>query len=80
MPNTDELILQPVDETHKYIFRVNESGAKIGRQSSNNLVLCDESVSRFHCEVFFKEACFYIQDLGSTTGTYVKIKDKFTLR
>ena len=46
----------------------------------NEVVIYDESVSRHHAEIMFKEDEFYLRDIGSTTGTYIKIKDKIALQ
>lgn len=49
------------------------SGIHIGRHSSNEVVIFDESVSRFHAQIVFEDDQFFLQDIGSTTGTFVKI-------
>ena len=36
-------------------------------------------MSRYHAEIVFKDNEFYLQDIGSTTGTYIKIVDKIDL-
>ena len=51
----------------------------VGRHSTNKLVICDESVSRFHCEIVQIKESFHLLDIGSTTGTYLKIKKKQVL-
>lgn len=45
----------------------------------NEVVIYDESVSRHHAEIIFQENEFYLRDIGSTTGTYIKIVDKIEL-
>lgn len=45
----------------------------------NEVVIYDESVSRHHAEILFQGNDFYLKDIGSTTGTYIKINEKITL-
>ncbi len=54
--------------------------AQIGADSSNDLVLQDATVSRFHCEVFLADKRPMVRDLGSTNGTYldgVRVKEGY---
>lgn len=37
------------------------------------MVILEESVSRYHAEILFKSEDFYIKDIGSTTGSFLKI-------
>ncbi len=41
----------------------------IGRETENDLVLSDASVSRFHAEILRDRAGFWIEDKGSADGT-----------
>jgi len=43
----------------------------IGRGEHNDIVLDDEAVSVQHAVVLYEEGDFYIQDLGSVSGTFV---------
>ena len=55
-------------------YLIGKRGASIGRHSSTNDVVIPESfVSRKHCEIIFYNNNFYLQDLGSTTGTFLMI-------
>lgn len=50
-------------------------GGRIGRSSSNDMVLSDPSLSRFHCRVFFKpDGRLWVSDLKSTNETLVNKK------
>jgi diguanylate cyclase (GGDEF)-like protein len=53
--------------------RVQLSGApfEIGRSSSNDLFIDQESISRHHARISFDGTSYFIADLGSTNGTYV---------
>lgn len=43
----------------------------IGREMSNDITLTDEQVSRQHAKIISMKGSFFIQDLGSSNGTYV---------
>ena len=43
----------------------------IGRAPGSNVVIDDTYASQLHARVFQSEGSFYIEDLGSTNGTYV---------
>lgn len=68
----------PSDTTYK----VTEAGSKIGRHSTNQIIIFDESVSRHHAQIFFSPSgrCFYLKDIGSTTGTFIKITEPLELQ
>ncbi|MFT3841919.1 MAG: sigma 54-interacting transcriptional regulator [Myxococcaceae bacterium] len=54
--------------------------AAIGADPGNDLVLQDQTVSRFHCEVRLEDKRPVVRDLGSTNGTYldgVRVKEGF---
>lgn len=55
-------------------------GSKIGRHSSNEIVIFDESVSRYHAQIFYGNEIFYLKDIGSTTGTFIKIEEPIRLQ
>jgi len=51
---------------------------RIGTQSSNDVVLQDPSVSRFHCRLTFEEGGWRLHDSGSLNGTMlndVRVRD-----
>ncbi|AKU89637.1 GGDEF domain-containing protein [Vulgatibacter incomptus] len=43
----------------------------IGRDPANRVVVEQESVSRRHCEIRVRDGQAFLQDLGSTNGTYL---------
>lgn len=45
----------------------------------NEVVIYDESVSRHHAEINYHDDEFFLRDIGSTTGTYIKIVEKLQL-
>jgi pSer/pThr/pTyr-binding forkhead associated (FHA) protein len=60
-------------------FEIGPAGSSIGRNSGSNDIVINESfVSRKHCEIKYKEDSnqFLIKDVGSTTGTFIMVKEK----
>lgn len=74
-----ELIIQQYDGPQNSFYSVKEEGAKIGRHSTNQILILDESISRFHAEIKFNDGKFYIKDTGSTTGTFIKVIEKIQI-
>ena len=57
------------------LYRIKQSGLTIGRESDNDIVLNDETVSRYHARLLVEPGIgnpqIYIQDLASVNGTLV---------
>ena len=63
------------------VFEVLKSGANLGRHNSTNEIVIPESiVSRKHCRVFYDDKGCFVEDVGSTTGTFIMLKAKTALR
>jgi FOG: FHA domain len=43
----------------------------IGRRDDNSIVLTDSFVSGHHAKLFIRNNNFYVEDLGSTNGTFI---------
>ncbi len=43
----------------------------IGRRTDNDIVIQDPTVSRQHCAVTYENGVYFIEDLGTTNGTFV---------
>jgi hypothetical protein len=54
---------------------VPERGLILGRTSDASIRLSDTCISPKHCELTFADGGVHLTDLGSTNGTWVKIKD-----
>jgi len=52
---------------------------RIGRCPDNEIVIEDDSVSRFHCEIEFQNGAFIVRDLGSKNGSLLN-DGHFTVR
>src|SRR5215469_14372699 len=57
------------EQTHKYTFDKND--ISIGRAPDNDISLPLRSISRKHARIIERENGFYIEDLESSSGTYV---------
>ena len=79
MIGEQEIIIRPTEGIQTTFYSLKEAGGKIGRHSANEIVILEESVSRFHAEIAFKNKEFKIRDIGSTTGSFIKIIGKIVL-
>lgn len=52
-------------------FRAEQTRCALGSHPSNDFILSDPTVSRFHCELTADEVGVRIRDLGSRNGTFV---------
>ncbi|MDD7795645.1 FHA domain-containing protein [Clostridium sp. 'White wine YQ'] len=43
----------------------------IGRRDDNSIILTDSFVSGHHAKLFIRNNNFYVEDLGSTNGTFI---------
>lgn len=48
-----------------------EEPLTIGRAVDADFQISERSISRYHCRVFFKDGCYWIEDLGSTNHTWL---------
>src|SRR5260370_3026149 len=52
----------------------------VGAMEDNDLVVSDDTVSRYHCKIVQEETSYLLVDLGSTNGTFinrVRIKEAY---
>jgi DNA-binding NtrC family response regulator len=65
-------------QSSEYIF--DQANIAIGAMEDNDLVIEDDTVSRYHCRIYQDENSYLLQDLDSTNGTFVnrvRIKEAF---
>jgi pSer/pThr/pTyr-binding forkhead associated (FHA) protein len=55
----------------RQVFALDKSQIKIGRGLGNDLIIDDPAVSRAHIQISGAEGAFEIEDLDSTSGTFV---------
>ena len=57
------------------LYHLRAEGTSLGRGATNDIIVDDEAVSRFHSRLFaepvFDKFQFYVQDLASANGTFV---------
>jgi len=52
-------------------MEIPKGGLLIGRDTFCDLKLSDEFVSAKHCRIFYENESFFIEDQGSTNGTFI---------
>lgn len=77
---TNFIVIKSIEGPSDINYKVGEEGTDIGRHSTNKIVIFDESVSRYHAQVTYRDSNFYLVDIGSTTGTFVKITEPLELK
>ena len=74
-----KLVLQREDgSTAEYIF--DQPSVTLGAMNDNDLVVDDDTVSRYHARIFQEDNAYLVQDNDSTNGTFVnrvQIKEAF---
>jgi two-component system, NtrC family, response regulator GlrR len=63
--------LRLLDGSGRLVAELSKARSSVGQQASNDLVLEDASVSRFHCELLLGEGEARVRDLESRNGTWV---------
>jgi pSer/pThr/pTyr-binding forkhead associated (FHA) protein len=63
-----ELVVTDLDGRRSLPLR---DSVTIGRAASCDLVVSDNYVSNVHARIFAKDGTYWLEDLGSTNGTYV---------
>lgn len=53
------------------IFKITKETISIGRDIENDLCFDYSDISRHHCRLIYKNNTYWIQDLGSTNGTFI---------
>jgi len=53
------------------VFKVGRTGLTVGRGSNNDVLLPDSFASQDHAKFFYKDTEVWLEDLGSTNGTWV---------
>ncbi|HEX3596955.1 MAG TPA: GGDEF domain-containing protein [Polyangiaceae bacterium] len=68
----DRAVLVRMDETHAgQVILADGADLRIGRHPTSSLVIDDEGISRSHARIVRKGSSYFVEDLGSSNGTYV---------
>ncbi len=69
---SDRAVLVRMDSVQAgHVVSLGGVETRIGRHPDNNAVVDDEGISRSHARVFYREGCYFAEDLDSSNGTYV---------
>src|SRR5207244_380769 len=63
--------LRLLDAGGRMLGEFSNPRSSVGQHPSNDLVIADKSVSRFHCEILLDEGQARVRDLESRNGTWV---------
>ena len=64
-----KLVTQVASRTREHVF--DQGTITIGAMEDNDLVVNDETVSRYHCRIVQEETGYILVDNNSTNGTYI---------
>jgi DNA-binding NtrC family response regulator len=73
-----KLVTQVAGRAREHLF--DKGAITIGAMEDNDLVVSDDTVSRYHCKIVQEETSYLLVDLGSTNGTFinrVRIKEAY---
>ncbi|GMQ78124.1 MAG: hypothetical protein BMS9Abin02_0622 [Anaerolineae bacterium] len=68
--NAFQLVVRKGPRTGQ-IFLLSEDSIKLGRDPSSDIIINDAEVSRHHARLTWKEGGYWLQDMGSTNGSFV---------
>lgn len=75
--------MTPYEGQNASFFSIGPKGSRIGKHPSNgilvhevSIIVTQESVEVYHAELTYHNDFYYLTDLGSRHGTFLKIKDK----
>ncbi len=79
-PNKDVAYLKVINRLDQLDFKMQEyypiiGEITVGRGSRNDVYLKDRAVSKNHMRIFLSEGYYYVQDLGSSNGTFLNGND-----
>ena len=72
------LVVEHDEGPQEYVF--DQGTITLGAMEDNDVVLRDDTVSRYHCRIYQDDNAYVVQDLSSTNGTFVnkvRIKEAY---
>lgn len=63
--------LQPLDERAESGYHFNRTQVTLGRNPACDCVLEDETVSSYHARLVYRDNQWWLEDLGSTNGSFI---------
>ena len=76
MERNEELIVTYYEGNQSKFYKITENGTLIGSNLQCEVLILEDTVSNRHAEITKKNHQFYIKDLGSKYGTFVKVSKK----
>ena len=70
IPRLEVVVEREGERASGRVVQLEGGQLRVGTHPSNELVLLDPTVSRFHCKFTLESEICRVQDLGSTNGTY----------
>ena len=64
-----KLVTQVAGRAREHVF--DKSTITVGAMEDNDLIVSDDTVSRYHCRIVQEETAYLLVDLGSTNGTFI---------
>src|SRR5688572_28287741 len=66
-----KLVLTSGAGGHAQEFSFEKGEIRVGAMEDNDLVVGDDTVSRYHCKIIQEDNAYVLVDLGSTNGTFI---------
>jgi pSer/pThr/pTyr-binding forkhead associated (FHA) protein len=71
-----EMIVTTYEGPHANFYTIKDKITPIGRASHNAIIVMEESACKIHAEIIMSCGKFFIKDLGSDSGTFIKVFGK----
>lgn len=71
MDNVAARLVLRYGKTDKPEYQLTNRPVTLGREAINDVVLSDPEISRRHARLFVQDGQFFLEDLGSTNGTFI---------
>ena len=70
------MIVTTYEGPHANFYTISQPTTTIGRSPKNAIVVLEESAAKYHAEIRKSDGKFYIKDVGSAAGTFIKVFEK----